>query len=150
MISDHDALTGGHLEITGQHRVQSVAIALDVLNSVVDNGTGSLMITLIDSTNFDPGDHFIATFVLSLEDHLDTISNADAPTVVVQVWDGDQWVDTQVVEPTPGDGGEESTIIVVAGEITGTSAHLRFVIDEGGGAAETEARIDVQGIIEKI
>ena len=105
-----------------------------------------MIFTLIDTTNFPAGQHYTASFVLSAQDNTDTDSNTELVTVEVQVWDGDQWVDVQVVTPTPADGLEESTVIEVAGEVTGASGTLRFIVDEGTG--DTEALLDVQGTIE--
>ena len=126
---------------------QGTIVAIDTVDlAFVDLATGDVVIALTDTVNTPDGVSYTASFILSLEDDTDTDGNGDAPTVLVEVWDGDQWVDAEVTEPTPTDGNEASTLIEVFGEATPAGATVRFTVNEGAG--DTEALIDAQGIIQ--
>jgi len=122
-------------------------VAIDTVDlAFVDLADGDVVIALVDAVNTPDGVSYTASFILSLQDNTDTDGNGNAATVLVEVWDGDQWVDAGVTEPTPADDAEASTLITVHGEATPNGSTIRFTVNEGAG--DTEAFIDAQGIIQ--
>jgi len=123
--------------------------AIDVVNQVVgdDSSTASFDFDLT-ITGLVAGDHFIASFIIQLTDAPDATGTV-APTVLIQVFDGDELLDAQVTEPTPADDGADHVAFIdVTGEVETGDVVITFTVDEGSDA--TGATLDIQGVVEKI
>jgi len=118
------------------------AAAIDLVN--VAGGTdadANAVNVLINVAEIVTDEHFDGRLLLQVTD-VDTTGNGDDVTVLVQTWDGDEWLTIDTV--TAPDDGNAFTIIEVVGESV-AGGEIRLVVDEGAG--NTESLIDAQGFI---
>jgi len=96
---------------------------------------------LINVAEIAAEEHFEGRLLLQVTDQAD--GDATDVTVLVQTWDGAEWltIDT-IIAP---DDDNAFTIIEVVGESTLGGVEIRLVFDEG--ASTTSSLFDAQGII---
>jgi len=122
-------------------------VAIDVVDEVVGDNTATTAFDFdLNLAGIAAGEHFTATFIIEMTD-TDTAGTVTS-TVLIQVFDGDGFVDAAVAEPTPANAGSDTATITVAGESSGTGVEIRFTVDEGVEA--TEATLDIQGFAKRI
>ena len=118
------------------------AAAIDLVNTAGGDDTNANAVNvLINTAEIATDEQFRGSILVQVTD-VDTTANGDAVVVLVQTWDGDEWLTIDTI--TAPDDGNAFTVIELVGEAV-AGGEIRLVVDDGAG--NTESLIDAQGFI---